>query len=145
HLAAAVGDDRVHADRVVVTEGLAYRVDRGQADLGGVERVDPEVRRPARVRGPADVAYGLDDAAVVRRGDARLPELRLGGRMDHHGHVHVVEVTEPQQLRLASQELELARPRLLDTPRDVAVLLGRDREEDDTPGEMLVGLGARQS
>src|SRR5205814_6587468 len=50
HLAAAVGDDRVHADRVVVTEGLAYRVDRGQADLGGVERVDPEVRRPARDR-----------------------------------------------------------------------------------------------
>ena len=54
HLAAAVGDDRVDADRVLVAERLAHGVDGREADLGGVERVDPQVRRAARVGRAAD-------------------------------------------------------------------------------------------
>src|SRR2546427_251741 len=73
HLRAPVGDDRVHADRVLVLEGLADRVDRHEADLGRVERVHSHVRRTAGVSGAPDVAHRLHDAAVVRPGHPALP------------------------------------------------------------------------
>ena len=47
-----------------------------------------------------------------------------------------------EQLGLAAEELEPARPRLLDAPLDVAVLLGGHREEDHAAGQVLEGLGA---
>src|SRR5262245_36632428 len=65
--------------------------------------------------------------------------------MDHHRHVHVVEVPEPQQFGLAAQELELPGPRLLHPPRDVAVLFRRHGEEHHAPGKVLKGLGAYET
>jgi len=64
--------------------------------------------------------------------------------VNHHGHVHVVEVTETEKLGLAPEELELPCPRLLHAPGDVAVLLGGHREEYDAPGQVVEGLGAHQ-
>src|SRR6185436_17831075 len=46
---------------------------------------------------------------------------------------------------LAAQELQLAGARLADAPLDVAVLLGRHREEHHTAGEMVEGLGVEQA
>ena len=39
----------MHANRIAILEGLALRVDRGQGDLRGIERVDASVRRAACV------------------------------------------------------------------------------------------------
>ena len=65
------------ADRVLVPEGLAKRIDRHEADLRGVERVDAHVRRAAGMGRPADVARELADAPVVRqRHDARPSSAR---------------------------------------------------------------------
>ena len=100
----------MHPDRVLVAERLADRVDAGQRDLRGVERVDAQVRRAARVRGAADEARGLADPAVVRRGHAGLAVLRPPVGVDHHREVHVVEVAEAHQLLLAARELEAAAP-----------------------------------
>ena len=144
HLAAAVRDDGMHADGVVVLEGLAHGVDGHEPDVRRIERVDAEVGRAARMGGAADVAHGLHDAAVVGGGHPGLLHLRLRGGVDHHGQVHVVEVPPPQQLGLAAKELEFPRPGLLDSPLDVAVLLGRYREEDHPAGEVVEGPGAEQ-
>src|SRR5205807_9097978 len=144
HLRAAVGDDRVHADRVLVAERLADGVDRRQADLRRVERVDPHVRRAAGVRGAPQVTHGLHDAAVVRARHAGLAVLRPRRHVDHHRHVDVVEVAEPEQLRLAAEEFQPARARLRHAPLDVAVLLGRHREEDDAPGQVIEGPRVEQ-
>ena len=133
------------ADRVLVAEGLADGVDRGERDLRRVEGVHSEPRGSAGVCGPSDVPDGLHDAAVVGRGHSGLAVLGPRGRVDHHREIHVVEVTETQQLRLAAEELELARAGLAHAPLDVAVLLGGHREEDESPGEMSGGPCVHQS
>ena len=70
------------------------------------------MRRAARMRGAPDVAHRLDDASVVGGGHPGLLHLRLRGAVDHHGHVHVVEVAQAHQLRLAAEKLQLPRPAL---------------------------------
>ena len=59
--------------------------------------------------------------------------------------VDVVEVAEAQQLRLAAEELDAARPRLLHAPLHVAVLLGGHREEDHAAGQVLEGARLEQA
>ena len=92
------------------------------------------------MRGAADVAHGLHDAAVVGAGHARLAVLPPRSPVDHHREVDVVEVTEPQELGFAAEELELARARLAHPPLDIAVLLGRDGKEGHAPGELVERL-----
>ena len=58
---------------------------------------------------------------------ASLPSSVRGRGVDHHRHVHVVEVAEAQHLGLAAEELELALVALGHAPGDVAVLLGGHR------------------
>ena len=132
-------------DRVLVAKRLADGVDRHQADLGRVEGVDPHVRGAARVRRPADVAHRLHDAAVVRGGYTRLAFLGPRRRVDHHREVHVVEVSEPQELGLAAQELQLPCPRLRNAPLDIAVLLGRHGQEGDPSRKMVESLRIQQA
>jgi hypothetical protein len=140
-----VGDDGVHSDRVLIAEGLAHGVDGGQPDIGGIQRVDSQMGRAPRVGGAADITDGLDDATVVGGGHPRLLHLGLRRGVDHHGEIHVVEVAEPQQLRLAAEELEPALARLLDAPLHVAVLLSGHGEEDHSPGEVSQGLGIEEA
>ncbi len=64
--------------------------------------------------------------------------------MDHHREIHVIEVTEAQQLLLAAGELEPTRADLLLSPLDVAALLGRYPEEDHATGEVLEGARVHQ-
>ena len=128
-------DDGVDADCVLVPEGLPDGVDGREPDVRRVERVDPAVGGAARVGRAAEVADRFDDAAVVGDADDRLPVLGACRRVDHHGQVHVVKVSQPQELGLAFQEFELPQPRLVDPPLDIAVLLGGDGEEDDAPGQ----------
>ena len=132
------------ADGVLVAESLADGIDGGEPDVRGVERVDTHVRLAARVGGPADVAHGLDDAAVVRRRHPGPTVLRPRGRVDHHGQVHVVEVAETHELGLAPEELELARAGLIHPPLDVAVLLGGHGEKHNTSREMIGRVGVEQ-
>ena len=106
HLRAARGEDRMHADGVLVPERLAEGVDGHEPDLGGVERVDAQVGRAAGMRGLADIARELAHAPVVRQRHAGLAVLRARGEVNHHREVHVVEVAEAEQLGLAAQELE---------------------------------------
>src|SRR5262249_41254966 len=56
----------------------------------------------------------------------------------------VVEVAEPDQLRLAAEELDLSRPRLREPPLEVAAFLRGDREERDAARQMLGGAGVDQ-
>ena len=79
---------------------------------------------------------------LLEAGTPALPSSVREVRVDHHRHVDVVEVAEPQQLGLAAEELELARPRLAHAPLDVAVLLGRHREEDHAAGQVLGRLAS---
>src|SRR3989442_15940924 len=65
-------------------------------------------------------------------------------RVDHHRQVHVVEVPEPQQLALAAQELETARADLVESPLEVAALLGRHREEHHAARQGLHRLRRHQ-
>jgi len=51
------------------------------------------------------------------------------------GHVHAVQLAQPQQLGLAAQELDPTRRGLLGSPLQVDVLLGRHRHEQHTPGQ----------
>ena len=53
-------------------------------------------------------------------------------------------MSEPQELGLAAQELELARPGLGDAPFDVAVLFGRNGEERDAAGQLVERLGVEE-
>ena len=129
HLRAAVGQNRMNADRVLVPEGLAERIDRHEPDLRGVERIDAHVRRAAGMGRPPDVADELADAAVVRQRHRRAAVLRARRRVDHHRQVHVVEVAEPHQFGLAPEELERARRALAHPPLEVAALLCGHGEE----------------
>ena len=54
-------------------------------------------------------------------------------------------MTEPQQLGLASQEFQPPGPGLGHAPLDVAVLLGGNREEHHTTGQVVEGLGVEQA
>ena len=65
--------------------------------------------------------------------------------MNHHGQVHVVEVAQPQHLRLAAEELELAGARLAHAPGNVAVLLGRHRDERHAAGQLIGDPGIHQA
>ena len=129
HLRAAVGQDRMDADRVLVPEGLAERIDRHEPDLRGVERIDAHVRRAAGMGRPPDVADELADAAVVRQRHRRPAVLRARRGVDHHRQVHVVEVAEAHQFGLAPEELERARRALAHAPLEVAALLRGHGEE----------------
>ncbi len=140
-----MGDDRVHPDGVLVAEGLPQRVDGHEPDLGRVERVDPEVRGAARVGGAAHVTHRLHHAAVVRHGHRQLALLAPRGRVDHHAHVDVVEVAEPQHLRLAPHELEPPRVPLRHPPLHVAVLLGGHADEGHAAGQMVEGSRLEQA
>ena len=127
----------MHAHGVLVAEGLADGVDRQQGHVGGVEGVDAGMRGAAGVRGAADEARGLAEAAVVGARDRHPAVLGARRGVDHHRQVDVVEVAEAQQLALAAEELQAARPDLLESPLEVAALLGRHREEHDPAGEVL--------
>jgi len=78
----------VHADRVLVAERLADRVDAGQRDLRGVERVDAQVGRAARVRGVVPRDEGFLNLADLRPSGIlsgfKQEELRLLERVQHN-------------------------------------------------------------
>jgi hypothetical protein len=60
HLRAAVRDNGVDANTVVITEGLAQGIDGHKSDLGGVEGIDYLVRHAASMGSPtARPARGL--------------------------------------------------------------------------------------
>ena len=82
---AALGDDRVDADRVLVVKGLALAVDRVERDHRGGERVDAELRRAAGVAGAPEKTDLLDQRAVRRiRNERALRHLVVRAGMDHH-------------------------------------------------------------
>ena len=106
---AALGDDRVDADRVVVVEGFALAVDGVERELRRGQGVDAELRRAAGVAGAAEKADLLDQRAVRRFGDeGALGHLVVRADVDHHRHVDVVEMALGDELGLAEQELDLA-------------------------------------
>mgnify|MGYP003707750689 CR=1 FL=1 len=75
---------------------------------------------------------------------AAQDELGVGvgcGRMDHHRHVHVVQGTSLNELRLASQKLDPALPPQLIPVLDIDVLLGWDGYERDPPRQVLDDAG----
>src|SRR5881296_52485 len=145
HRRAAVGQDRVDADGVVVLEGLADRIDPGERDVGRVERVDAHVRRAACVRRAPNEARRLAEAPVVRARHARRAVLGTRRGVDHHRHVDVVQVSQAQQLALAPQELEPPLADFLETPLEVAALLRGDGHQRQAAGQVLEGLHGHQA
>jgi hypothetical protein len=101
------------ADGIVFLEGFTQGVNRHQADIGGIQCIDAHMRRPARMRSLPDVADGLHHTPIVGYCHAGELILRSGAGVDHHGHVHVIEMPEAEQFRLPSQKLKLRHtPRL---------------------------------
>src|SRR5262249_44129860 len=131
--------DGVHADRVLVAEGLALGVDRGERELRRVERIDPGVRRPARMRRASHEACGLSEPPVVRARHARWAVLGTRSRVDHHREIDVVQVAEAQKLTLAAQELEPSGAHLVEPPLEIAALLGGHGHERHAAREELEG------
>src|SRR6266849_1974424 len=145
HLRAAVGQDGVNADRVLVAEGLPQRIDRGERKVRGVERVDAHVRCAACVRRAPDEARRLAEPSIIGPGNTR--EAVLGARhgVDHHGQVDVVQVAEAQQLALSAQELEAPRANLVEAPFEVAALFGGDGHERHAAREAVHGSGPHEA
>ena len=142
---AALGDDRVDADRVLFPKGLALSSDRVHRDHRRVERVDAALRRPAGMRRPAEKADLLDHGAVRRFGDRRarlLPIMRAG--VDHHRHVDIVEMALGDEFGLAEHEFDLALGDAAEPLLDIDEFLGRHREKDDLAGEVVGDLGVGQ-
>jgi hypothetical protein len=107
HLRAPVGQDGVHANRVLVAEGLALRIDRGERDLRRVERVDPGVRRAARVRRASRSKRAVfPNRPLFDPGTHAGPSSGRDVGVDHHREIDVVQVAEAQKLALAAEELE---------------------------------------
>jgi hypothetical protein len=65
--------------------------------------------------------------------------------MYHHREVHIVEVTEAQELRLAAEKLKPAGTHLAHSPSDIAILLSRYREQHYAPGQLLHHPGIDQA
>src|SRR5213593_660844 len=145
HLGAAVGQDGVNADRVLVAEGFPQRVDRGERELRRVERVDAHVGRAAGVRRAPDEARRLSEPSVVGPGNTREAVLGTRRGVDHHCQVDVVQVAEAQQLALSAQELEAPRANLVEPPFEVAALFGGDGHERHAARETVHGPGPHEA
>ena len=145
HLRAAVRQDRVDADRVVVAEGLAQRIDPRERDLGRVERVDAHMGRAAGVRRAPDEARRLAEAAVVGARNTRRTVLGPRRGVDHHRQVDVVQVAQTQQLALAAEEFESPFANLVEPPLEVAAFLGRDGHQGETASQMLERPGRHET
>ena len=65
--------------------------------------------------------------------------------MGHHGHIHVVERSQPDELRLARQELQRAVPPQLVPVPDLDILLGRHDHEGDAPRKLLHDTGRHEA
>ena len=93
HLRAAMGEDRMHADGVVVAKRLPHGVDGGEGELGGVERVDPPMRGAAGMGGAADEdAPPFLSRPLLDAWSEAWPAVGPPRHVDHHGQVDVVEV-----------------------------------------------------
>ena len=142
HRVAAPGDDRVDADGVLVVEGLPLIGDGGHGQGGRVEGVDALLGASARMGGLADEADLLDDGAVGRPGHVGGKRVGLG--VEHHRQVHVVEMAEPNELRLAGEELDLVARLALHALVDVDHLFGRNREEHQRTAELRQHHGGQE-
>src|SRR5436309_1688005 len=127
HLRAAVGDDRMDADRVLVAERLADRVDGHQDDLRRVARVHARVRR-ARARVALRMARHDQRVQLAEHGERRPVAAPATGVGPHTGQrearprdqSELLErvLDEPGRLDLLEPELGVA-PDLLAQPDDL--------------------------
>src|SRR5690242_17395442 len=116
----------MNADGVFVAIGLALSVDSGHGNHGGVQRVDALMRRPARMRRLAEKANMFGDNAIIRTTIGDLAVFGLGARsVRHHGEIDIIEGTQANKLRLATEKLEFPLPPQLIAISDLNVLLGR--------------------
>ena len=136
HGLAAFGDNRMHADGVAVLESFPVEVDGRHRQGGGVQRVDAQMGGAAGVGAFADKPDFLGQGAVVGAADGQLPLAGRAGGVQHHRQMHVIEFSEPDEFRLAAEELNLAV-----APQPVPVLnldvfLGRRCHCYDAPAQM---------
>ena len=102
-------------------------MDRRHRQRSRVERVDAQVRRPAGVGSLAHELYPLGQRAVVRSGQAELLLVGSAGGVHHHRQMHVVKFSQPDELGLPAQELDLPVPAQLVPVLNLDVFLGRNR------------------
>ncbi len=105
HNLAALRDDGMDPDGVLLPEGLPLGVDAHEAEHRGVQRVYPLVGRPAGVGLQPDVADHLAHEAVVAASDAELTR-NLRVRVAAYAQVDVGQRPEADELLLAAEELE---------------------------------------
>ena len=87
-------------------------------------------------RGPPEHdTLGQHPVVGAAHGELRVPGSRDG--VGHHGHVNVVQLAQPDELGLAAQELNAARPAQLVPVLDLDVLLGGHGEQGDAARQGL--------
>ena len=119
-------------------------MDRRHSDHCGVEGVYSHVWRAARVGGPTGEPDLLGQETVVgaASGDHRL--VGVGCSVSHHRQVDIVHRAEPDELRLPTQEFDLAVAPQLVAVLDLDVLLGWDCNQRDPASERIENARGRQ-
>ena len=79
-------------DTVFISEGLTIEVDGAHGHSGGVQGVDPQVRRTTSMRGPSDKLDAFGYSTVVCVADSHLLLGRVARGMEHHCQMDVVEL-----------------------------------------------------
>jgi len=92
----------------------------------------------------ADVPDELGDHSVRGAAEGQRAIRRIASRVDHHGQIDVVELTETHQLGLADQELQAALRPEPEPILDLDVLLGRNGEEGETARQLGEGAGVEE-
>ena len=93
------------ANVIVVLECLSLGVDALHGEVCGVQGVDSQMRSAACVRRAADEPHTLCDHAVVAHPGPESVHVR-GVGMREKCQIHIIELSEPNELLLSGQELQ---------------------------------------
>ena len=142
----AFGDDGMDANAVFIPKSLPLCVYRIQCQLSSVQGVDATFRCHSRMGSTSDKPDVFRYEPVGRRRPAGSPFMYVRSRrMDHLGHVDVVENTQTDQFLLAGQKSGESPADQSEPIFDLDVLFRRNRQKHNSSCQFTRNTGIHES